>query len=391
MTNSDNVPQNKPIKKPALEVPRLRQDDHLADVLEWDWGTAYELLVSLDTLFRPKMHGIPAPWAAGVRKRLSPQSQVALKAFMAPAFGVLAYVPLHLVYQMKGPKNAARFFDFIESMPDADFSRQMHVPLVGDDKFISIIQKALKGARMSDAEVEEYRRLVGRARVLPPPSVAETRRLFNEMANPADTKKRWLTALKEYHTAFFAQEEARIEPVLKKMISDAQELAPSMTVTDLIERLSNGFTVSEESTLERLVLVPSVWVHPFVIPFRLSQNELLLAWGARPPGYKLAPGESVPDQALLVLRALGDPTRLRLLRLLSSEPRSPQSLAHELKLSLPTVSHHMRELRVAGLVRLEARMAEKSRENHYTVRWQSAEQAFDDLSGFVAAHKNGES
>ena len=60
-----------------------------------------------------------------------------------------------------------------------------------------------------------------------------------------------------------------------------------------------------------------------------------------------------------MLRALGDPTRLRLLRLLSTEPRSPQSLAVELKLSLPTVSHHMRELRVAGLVRIESLLLDK--------------------------------
>jgi len=86
-----------------------------------------------------------------------------------------------------------------------------------------------------------------------------------------------------------------------------------------------------------------------------------------------------------VLRALSDPTRLRLLKLLSEEPRTPQALAHELKLSLPTVSHHMRELRLAGLVRLEIPGVDKGpgRENRYTVRWQSAERAFGDLSRFV--------
>jgi DNA-binding transcriptional ArsR family regulator len=93
------------------------------------------------------------------------------------------------------------------------------------------------------------------------------------------------------------------------------------------------------------------------------------------------PGESVPDDALLVLRALGDPTRLRLLRLLAVEPRSPQSLAIELKLSLPTVSHHIRELRISGLIRIE--MAGKGRESKYSVRWPSAKRAFQQLEEFV--------
>jgi hypothetical protein len=44
----------------------------------------------------------------------------------------------------------------------------------------------------------------------------------------------------------------------------------------------------------------------------------------------------------------------------------------------------MRELRGAGLARLEASIGEKGRESRYTVRWPSAERAFSDLERFVA-------
>ena len=74
--------------------------DPLARALEWDYGTAYEIIYSLHTILRPKEHGVPAPWAAGVRKRLSPQSQADLKALFSPPFGYLAYSPLHLVLEM---------------------------------------------------------------------------------------------------------------------------------------------------------------------------------------------------------------------------------------------------------------------------------------------------
>ncbi|MDQ5867535.1 MAG: winged helix-turn-helix domain-containing protein, partial [Chloroflexota bacterium] len=60
-----------------------------------------------------------------------------------------------------------------------------------------------------------------------------------------------------------------------------------------------------------------------------------------------------------------------------------QSLAQEVKLSLPTVSHHIRELRGSGLIRLE--VGGRGRESKYTVRWPSAERAFEDLKGFVLA------
>jgi DNA-binding transcriptional ArsR family regulator len=360
-----------------------KQDDPLASALEWDWGTAYEFLLSLDTLFRPKLHGVPAPWAAGVRKRLSPQSQADLKSFFAPPYGMFAYSPLHIVLEMDPPKDARHFLDYVEAIPDRKFSTRMHAPLVADSPLAQLIRKGLEGREVSDAEIEEYRRGIGRVRILPPPTPAEARRIFSEMADPAATKKRWLGVMREYYSVFFEEEEERLAPVLKRMLGEAQALSKTTTVSDLIERLSNGFTISEESELTRLVLVPSVWCHPFVVHTNLSQSEMLVAWGGHPPGYRLAPGESVPDQALLVLRALSDPTRLRLMRLLSIEPRSPQALANELKLSLPTVSHHMRELRLAGLVRLEIPGVDRVRENKYTVRWQSAERAFDDLGRFV--------
>jgi DNA-binding transcriptional ArsR family regulator len=259
----------------------------------------------------------------------------------------------------------------------------MHDPVTSDTLVPAIIHKALNGEPVSDEEVEEYRKAVSRARILAAPSVSEVRTLFAEMADPAATKERWLAAMREYYAVFFSQEEVRLVPVLERMLQNAQALSKKTSVEDLIERLSNGYTISSESVLDKLVLVPSVWCHPFVVPMQLGDRELLLAWGARPSGYRLAPGESVPDQALLVLRALADPTRLRLLRLLALEPRTPQALARELKLTLPTVSHHMRELRLAGLVRMEAQVVDRARENRYTVRWQSAERAFNELSRFV--------
>jgi DNA-binding transcriptional ArsR family regulator len=361
-----------------------KTEDPLEHALGWDWGTAYEFLLSLDTVFRPKGHGVPAPWAAGVRKRLSPKGQAGFKAFFSPSYGFLAYTPLHLVLQMDQPKDVAHFLDYVEAIPGEDFARRAHTPLVGESAETRVINKALAGKKLTDAEIEEFRRVIAHSRLLPAPTLPEMRTLLADMADPAATKQRWLAVMREYHSAFFAEEEARLTPVLKRMLEEAQALSSTMKVTDLIEKLSNGFTISEESNLRSLILVPSVWIQPFVVPMQLSGDSMLLAWGALPPGYRLVPGEMVPHEALMVLRALADPTRLRLMRLLAQEPRSPQALAHELKLSLPTVSHHMRELRGAGLVRLEASIGEKGRESRYTVRWPSAERAFSDLEQFVA-------
>jgi ArsR family transcriptional regulator len=55
----------------------------------------------------------------------------------------------------------------------------------------------------------------------------------------------------------------------------------------------------------------------------------------------------------LVLRALGDPVRLRLLSLIASHPDGQVcvcDLTEAFDLTGPTISHHLRVLRTAGLV-----------------------------------------
>ncbi|MGH3736936.1 MAG: ArsR/SmtB family transcription factor [Micromonosporaceae bacterium] len=59
-----------------------------------------------------------------------------------------------------------------------------------------------------------------------------------------------------------------------------------------------------------------------------------------------------------VLKALADPTRLRLLSLVQSSPRAEAcvcELTEPLGISQPTVSHHLRILSEAGLLQREKR------------------------------------
>jgi ArsR family transcriptional regulator len=63
-----------------------------------------------------------------------------------------------------------------------------------------------------------------------------------------------------------------------------------------------------------------------------------------------------PDRFTRIFEALGEPTRLRIMELLPREPRCMDmynviELAAELGLSQPTVSHHLKMLHRAGLVK----------------------------------------
>lgn len=57
------------------------------------------------------------------------------------------------------------------------------------------------------------------------------------------------------------------------------------------------------------------------------------------------------DKLVTYHRALADPTRIRLLLLLKTKERSGQELAAELSVSAPTITHHIKILREATLIK----------------------------------------
>jgi DNA-binding transcriptional ArsR family regulator len=57
----------------------------------------------------------------------------------------------------------------------------------------------------------------------------------------------------------------------------------------------------------------------------------------------------------LPLRAIGDPVRREILRMLAGGPMAAGQIASRFDISLSTVSHHLSVLRLAGLVTVERR------------------------------------
>lgn len=58
------------------------------------------------------------------------------------------------------------------------------------------------------------------------------------------------------------------------------------------------------------------------------------------------------ERLAVLFRALADPARLRILGAIAEQPRSGKELAESLKLTPPTISHHMHKLIESGLVQV---------------------------------------
>jgi DNA-binding transcriptional ArsR family regulator len=190
----------------------------------------------------------------------------------------------------------------------------------------------------------------------------------------------YLSALRAYVQVFFAEEENRICAALEEAQQRAQAMAERLAIPDLLEALSQGVRFASLPDLNELVLAPSYWSTPLVFYRLIDEHSMLLLYGARPDTVSLVPGEVVPDALLRALKALADPTRLRILHYLAAKPQTPAQLSRRLRLRPPTVVHHLSVLRLAGLVYLTL---EPGDERRYAARIEMLSSTFEQLHGFI--------
>lgn len=322
----------------------------------WEIGTAYDLFTSLVVLHQPDRYGLRGNWAAGTRSRL-PQKKREFLALVnrarIRAIPWLASLPL-------ARKDGASVLHALAQIPAAERLRHLTDYYLVEGLKGILHNVAMRGAWHEsdrDALREVYRQVQQqemRQRKLTDEDLAAQLDLWAAAAEFGDA---YLSALETYYDVFFHEEEARIEPVLQQTAVAAQELAAQLPLSALLEELSQGlaFDTANLSQVRRLRLVPSFWSTPLALftPLGVGQTEeWLFLFGGRPAHISLIPGEVVPDLLHGTLKALADPTRLRILRYLTAEPLTPAELARRLRLRPPTVIHHLDALRLARLVQL---------------------------------------
>lgn len=355
--------------------------------LEWDGGTAYDLFVSLTVLHEPSDFGVRGAWAAGVRARLPVEVRETLEQGQ-----VVIHVPLHWIYTLPDPKNATAVLWALEQVPPADrlplLALSPEVPSDVAERLKEIAARQAWSDRDRQALANAYHRACSGDEMNKVPSAENLETMLAAWANAEEFGERFLQALRAYQELFFAEEERHIRPALEQALARAQELAEGLDLTDLLEELSQGLRFDVLPEASGLVLVPSYWCTPLVFFGRVSADRDLWLFGARPPDASLVPGEMVPEGLLRSLKALSDPSRLRILHDLSHEALTPSELARRLRLRAPTVTHHLKILRLAGLVQLT--LGEARTTKCYAARPDGVATACASLKEFLEKGEHGE-
>lgn len=357
-----------------------KRADRSTPRLLWDVGTAYDFFQSLTVLHFPEKFGIRKAWTAGVRARLSPASRETLEVAQN-----LFYAPIHWIYTLPEPKNAETVLWSLARVPPPKrlFELAFDSAEASTDVAITLTETAARGAW--DEEDRDRLRTAftctesGKCQH----SDEKLASMLGAWANAESFGEALLPALRNYNEVFFAEEERRIAPALARAVESAQALADKLSFADLVEEISGGLRFDGPMDVEEIVLAPSYWLTPLAMWNRVSSERMYLTFGARPADASVIPGETVPDALLRPLKALSDPTRLKILRLLAEKQIAAAEMARELRLRAPTVSHHLHALRVAGLIQITVPSADGRETTRYALRPNALADVFETLNEYL--------
>lgn len=147
-----------------------------------------------------------------------------------------------------------------------------------------------------------------------------------------------------------------------------QQLLESEPTLSAIEAATNGYRLSPERDVQRIIMVPSYLFRPWLLTLEPADGDQVLVYPVADESIELDPDRPSP-QLLKLVKALGDEGRLRLIRRLGTEDLSLTEAAEVMGVSKPTAHHHLALLRMAGLVSVSPR----GRETSYALRSEPAD------------------
>jgi DNA-binding transcriptional ArsR family regulator len=299
---------------------------------------------------------------------------------------VLIYVPFEWIYALPEPKDGSAVLWTLGQIPAAERLPALTFGVAEPSSEIrEMLLEVTARGRWDVQDAEALREALDCMEHHEAVSDEKLTMILDWWSQSEEFGERYLSAIQAYQEVFFAEEEKRIESALRDAVARAQELAEQLSLLDLLEELSQGLRFEKPPEVPELVLAPSYWCTPLMFFGMVGSERAIRLFGARPRDASLVPGEMVPEALLRALKALSDPTRLRILHYLSEEPHSPAELARRLRLRAPTVTHHLKALRLAGLVQFG--LGESKEQGPYAVRMESVEATCESLKRFLGRYQ----
>ncbi|MEW6723878.1 MAG: metalloregulator ArsR/SmtB family transcription factor [Bacillota bacterium] len=291
-------------------------DSELREKILFSYSPIIEMVISLDVLSEPRF-GVLLPWVVRLKEKAYPRFGPRLRELSGQ---LRRWVDLALVLPEQRAfeaKDVRSFLDEMATVPPEGFCRQ----ILGPEPW----------------EVD-----------------------------PAQWPQTLIGFLGEYWDGVFRDEFLWIEQMLLRSVKEEASRLGRASVYEVLTRVLNGEAKVGTRTIaivgyedqpfayedyRRIIMVPSVFAPPTAV---LVDEEGILAMT-----YPVNPGRgnrdklTPPESLSRLLRALGDETRMKILKLILESRHCTRDLAVELELSEPTISKHVKILKEADLISSE--------------------------------------
>ena len=328
--------------------------------IRFDVRTAYDFAISLATE-AGEDEELPADdraWLDRSRAALPERLRTAIDAEMC-IFGS------SLIVDAPQVTDAASFLELLRATPGRAFTTAVLADQLRDPIHQAEIEAALDGDRAAiDGVLASW----------PDHKQGWLGRLLGD----ADTLVGEVVELMTAWLPLYQEIEPRVRSIIERDAALRADDRAKLGSIALIEKTTNGIRWLSEPGVRRVVLAPSYLNQPYNFTFSCSDCRMFVypvSDAALEPHDPLAP----PAGVLRLHRALGDDTRLRILRLLRDRDYYITEIAERLELSKPTIKHHLAQLRAAGLVTL----TEEGGLSYYSLRRDRLDDASSELKRYL--------
>ena len=198
------------------------------------------------------------------------------------------------------------------------------------------------------------------------------------LSKPVEFRDELALVLQRFWQTGFKRDWSALEPLLRSELFHLKDLYEKSSLTQLTLELSLPVAVDEGAGELRPKSGPAIMTDRvdclYIIPSGFNTRRWWAKYETKPQRYSLyfpiargaaSPNKIVDDDwqapesprkpsravnAESVFRALGDTTRYAIASVLARTPTTSAELARSLKVSKPTITHHVQALRQAGLI-----------------------------------------
>jgi DNA-binding transcriptional ArsR family regulator len=333
---------------------RFRLENDNVRALRFAVSPLCEAVMSLNALIFPRERGLQHGWIRAMRELPAP-----LRRELTAFSFVLDFAVPDCILPTPGRRTAASWDDElarVAALAPAEAGYELARPA-----FHYALETVPGPAALERADVREL--VEHRAARYGPGAVATARLAWSD---PERLLRRFVDLLQAYWQRAFADEWRQLGPRLENVARrDARTVLTRGVYAVLDGRFADTVVDPEAGWFQRnsphdhevrpsrrrpVTFVPSVYVWPHV---RVNCDAPWPLAVIYPPADVRADARAdpVPETLPRALRALAEPTRLQLLRVIAARPRSTEELAHLVGLSSAGTSKNLARLAGAGLVR----------------------------------------